>query len=143
LVLVDPEDARLIERLRSRLSDDEWANRQKAMDEVMPKLTETQLAEIDGLKLSGKALADAFPLPDVPVVLPTGTKKDPNFPGNPLEQDLKLELYNELLARIPYAKHVLVPVSRHYIQNDSPGLVIDAIHGEVGIYLKANAPARN
>jgi pimeloyl-ACP methyl ester carboxylesterase len=61
------------------------------------------------------------------VVLLTGTLKNPQFPGNPLEQDLKLELHNDLLARIPDSKHVLAPNSRHYIQNDAPDLVIRAI----------------
>jgi hypothetical protein len=77
---------------------------------------------------SGRNADDVFPLPDVPVILLTGTKKNPEFPGNPLEQDLKLEIHNELLAKIPGGKHVLAPDSRHYIQSDSPQLVIDAIH---------------
>jgi hypothetical protein len=76
---------------------------------------------------SGRSAGDVFPLPGVPVILLTGTKKNPEFPGNPLEQDLKLELHNELLAKIPGSKHMLAPDSRHYIQNDSPQLVIDAV----------------
>jgi len=95
----------------------EWAERQRAMDEVMPRFSGTQKAELEAYKASGKALADALPLPEVPIILLTGTKKNPEFPGNPLEQDLKLELHNELLAKIPKSKHVLVPNSRHYIQN--------------------------
>ena len=68
-----------------------------------------------------------FLLPPVPTILLTGTKKNPEFPGNPLEQDLKLKLHNQLLERIPNSKHVLVPNSRHYIQNDAPALVVEAI----------------
>ncbi len=68
-------------------------------------------------------------------MLLTGTQKDPDFPGNPLEQDIKLELQNQLLAQLPGARHVLVPQSRHYIQDDAPQLVIDAIHD---VWTKAN-----
>ena len=57
----------------------------------------------------------------------TGTKKNPEFPGNPLEQDLKLELHNTLAANTPGAQHILVPNSRHYIQNDAPTSVIQAV----------------
>jgi pimeloyl-ACP methyl ester carboxylesterase len=32
-----------------------------------------------------------------------------------------------LLEKIPNSKHVLVPNSRHYIQNDAPALVVEAI----------------
>ena len=63
----------------------------------------------------------------MPVVLLTGTKKNPEFPGNPLEQDLKLELHNTLAANTPGAQHILVPNSRHYIQNDAPTSVIQAV----------------
>ena len=63
----------------------------------------------------------------MPVVVLTGTKKNPEFPGNPLEQDLKLELHNALVANTPGAKHILVPNSRHYIQNDAPELVVNEV----------------
>ncbi len=128
LVLVDPEDRRLPDRLRSRMTADEWTARQKALDEAMPKMPPAVQAEMNAMMDSSRTADDAFPLPDVPVILLTGTKKNPEFPGNPLEQDLKLELHNELLAKIPDSKHILVPNSRHYIQNDSPQLVIDAVH---------------
>lgn len=127
LVLVDPEDGRLLERLRSHMTADEWAARQKALDEAMPKMPAPVQAEMNALMESGQT-SDEAPLPDVPVILLTGTKKNPEFPGNPLEQDLKLELHNALVATIPGGKHVLAPNSRHYIQNDAPQLVIDAIH---------------
>jgi len=51
---------------------------------------------------------------------------------------LKLELHNELLAMIPHAKHVLVPGSRHYIQNDAPSLVIEAVRDVANKYRETN-----
>lgn len=127
LVLVDPEDGRLLDRLQARMPSDQWEARQRMLDHMMSRANPAQKAEIAESRASGKTLAEAIPLPAVPTVLLTGTLKDPSFPGNPLEQDLKLELQNEFLATIPHARHVLVPNSRHYIQEDAPNLVIDAI----------------
>lgn len=127
LVLVDPEDGRLLDRLKARLSKEEWEAREKMLAQMMAGATPAQKAEVEGSKSSGRALAAALPISDVPVVLLTGTLKDPSFPGNPMEQDLKLELQEEFLKAVKHGDHVLVPNSRHYIQEDSPQLVIDAI----------------
>ncbi len=127
LVLVDPEDGRLLDRLQARMPADQWDARQKMLDQMMSQASPAQKAELQESRASSKGLANALPLPKVPTVLLTGTLKDPSFPGNPLEQDLKLELQNELLVKLPHARHVLVPNSRHYIQEDAPDLVIDAI----------------
>ena len=127
LVLVDPEDARLTEMLRAHMTPAEWAAREKALDDAMPKMPAAVKAELDASNKSGTDAEKAVPLPPVPTILLTGTKKNPEFPGNPLEQDLKLKLHNQLLEKIPNSKHVLVPNSRHYIQNDAPALVVEAI----------------
>jgi pimeloyl-ACP methyl ester carboxylesterase len=128
LVLVDPESGRLLERLHAHMTPEGWAARQKALDEAMPKMPPPVQAEMNTLLKSNHADEEVLPLPDVPVILLSGSKKNPEFPGNPLEQDLKLELHKELLAKIHNGKHVLAPNSRHYIQNDQPQLVIDAVH---------------
>jgi pimeloyl-ACP methyl ester carboxylesterase len=143
LVLVDPENGRLDEMLRARMTATDWAVRQKAVDEAMPNMPAAVKAEMNAYQGSGKYVDEAFPLPDVPVILLTGTKKNPEFPGNPLEQDLKLELHNALLAKMPGGKHVLAPNSRHYIQNDAPNLVIEAIRGIVSNSASATEPAHN
>lgn len=127
LVLVDPEDGRLLDRLKARLPKEEWDAREKTLAQMMAGASPAQNAEIENSKSSGKALAAALPIPDVPVVLLTGTLKDPSFPGNPVEQDLKRELHEDLLKSVSRGDHVLVPNSRHYIQEDSPQVVIDAI----------------
>jgi pimeloyl-ACP methyl ester carboxylesterase len=129
LVLVDPEDGRLTQLLHSRMNTTEWDVRQKALDKAIPNMPPAARAELKAANESGGTVARAVTLPRVPVVILTGTRKNPEFPGNPLEQDLKLELHNALAAHIPGAKHVLVPNSRHYIQNDAPKLVVDGIRG--------------
>jgi pimeloyl-ACP methyl ester carboxylesterase len=142
LVLVDPEDSRLDHLLRSHMTAEEWAIRQKALDEAMPKMPAAVQAEITAYKKSASEAEKALPLPNVPVVLLTGTEKNPDFPGNPLEQDLKLQLHDELLAQIPHSRHILVPNSRHYIQNDAPALVIEAIRSVVDQCRSGVGPAR-
>ena len=127
LVFVDPEDGRLIQLLHSRMSADDWASRRKALDQALPKMPPAIRAELKAADESGKAVSQSAHLPPVPVVILSGTKKNPEFPGNPLEQDLKLELHNDLVAQTPGAKHILVPKSRHYIQNDDPEVVIQAV----------------
>lgn len=127
LVLVDPESGQLDELLRSRMTPADWAAHQKAVQDALPGMPPPVRAEMKAYYDSSRSVDESFPLPGVPVILLTGTKKNPEFPGNPLEQDLKLQLHNELLAKIPGGKHVLVPNSRHYIQNDAPNIVIDAV----------------
>jgi len=139
LVLVDPEDGRLIDRLHSTLPSAEWDARQKAMESAMPQFSAAQKAELDSLNKSGEEMAALGPLPKVPMVLLTGTLKNPEFPGNPAEQDLKLELHQEFLKQNPQCKQVLAPNSRHYIQNDAPRLVIDAIR-EVAAQARTRMP---
>jgi pimeloyl-ACP methyl ester carboxylesterase len=127
IVFVDPEDGRLIDRLKARLSPSEWQTRQNALDQALPNFSPAQRKELEAATVNGYDVGRALPLPSVPIILLSGTKKNPEFPNNPLEQDLKLELHNELLAKIPQAKHILSPNSRHYIQNEDPALVIQAV----------------
>lgn len=127
LVLVDPGDGRLDKLLKERLPTDIWLARQRALSQELPMLPEPIRKEYEGLGASGEEAEQAFPLPPVPIILLTGTKKNPDFPGNPLEQDLKLEMHNKLAARTSGIEHVLVSGSRHYIQNDDPKQVISAI----------------
>ena len=126
LVFVDPEDGRLLDALRSNLSADAWAAREAALAKALPQMPPAVREELGGLNSSTATLKRAGAIPTVPVVLLTGTKKNPAFPGNPLEQDLKLEIHRADLVAIPGAVHVLVPSSRHYVQNDEPEQVIEA-----------------
>ncbi len=127
LVLVDPEDGRLVEQLKTRLSAGIWADREKALAQAIPNLPEAARKELAASKSTGEQVDSALPLPAVPIIILTGTLKDPGFPGNPLEQDLKLELHRQFVARTPGSEQVLVPGSRHYIQTDAPDEVVHAI----------------
>jgi pimeloyl-ACP methyl ester carboxylesterase len=130
LVLVDPEDGRIDELLASRLPADLLSAREKAIAQSMSILPAPIKLEKEALPLSGHEASQALPLPAIPITIMTGTKKNPEFPGNPVEQDVKLELHNQLASQV-HASHVLVPQSRHYIQNDAPEMVIAAIRALV------------
>jgi len=132
LVLVDPEDGRLIDALHVHMTAADWTSRQNALDQALPTMSPPVRAELKAAEESGGAVAASSPFPPVPIVLLTGTKKNPEFPGNPLEQDLKLELHNALVAENPRTKHILVPNSRHYIQNDAPEVVIQGVREVLG-----------
>jgi len=136
LVLVDPGDGRLDRMLQKKLPESIWAARQKELAEEMSKIPVSVRMEFDGLEKSGEEASNAFPLPRIPVFLLTGTKKNPDFPGNPIEQDLKLQLHKELAAHVLGIQHILVPESRHYIQNDAPGKVLSAIEQVLAIIQK-------
>lgn len=127
LVLVDPEDHRLIDALKRRLPTKEWTDREAAMATALPNMPPAWRAELLASENSGTQVERARALPRVPIVLLTGTRKNPEFPGNPLEQDLKLQIQSHDLLAIPAARHLLVPESRHYIQSDAPQAVIAAI----------------
>ncbi len=127
LVLVDPEDNRLLARLHEQLSPELWSDREKALAQAMPNMPPGPRKEYVAFMEQDAAQFTPGTLANVPIVLLTGTQKNPEFPGNPLEQDLKLELQNQFVAANPQTEHILVPESRHYIQNDAPQKVIAAI----------------
>ncbi|MGH9441463.1 MAG: alpha/beta fold hydrolase [Thermoanaerobaculia bacterium] len=130
LILVDPEDGRVDELVASRLPANLASARREAIAQAMPTLPAPVRLEKEALPLSGQEVARAVPLPVVPITVLTGTKKNPEFPGNPMEQDTKLELHNAFVREV-HAKHILVPQSRHYIQNDAPEIVVEAIRAVV------------
>lgn len=138
LVLVDPDPEGLEAALKDRMSKADYAARLASIKNSEGEMPPAVRRENDALQSSETEAATAWPLPTVPVILLTGTKKNPNFPGNPLEQDLKLSLHEKFLAAVPHAMHVLVPESRHYIQDDQPGCVSDAITAALAL-LNAHA----
>ena len=56
LVLVDPEDGRLLDQLQAKLPKDEWAAREKMLSQMMSGASPAQKAEIESSRASGKAL---------------------------------------------------------------------------------------
>lgn len=126
LVLVDPEDGRIVERLKAALTQQEWAARDKALAKYGPMPPAIKV-EYDDMVQSGAEVESIEKLGKIPIVLLSGTQIDPTFPGNPVEQRIKLELHRQFMDKNPQTKQILVPESRHYIQKGAPEKVVEAI----------------
>ncbi len=140
LVLVDPEDQRLLDTLKMQLPSEVWKDREAALANAMPSMPPGVRAEFAALP-STTVVADAYRT-DIPTILLTGTKKNPQFPGNPLEQDLKLALHVSDIRGMSRVEHVIVPESRHYIQSDVPELLAQKI-GELVQRSRTGQPGKS
>ncbi len=125
-MLVDLEDGRIIEILKAALSKKEWDARSQALAKYGPMPAAIQ-REYDDMVQSGSEVESIQRLGKIPIVLLSGTQIDPSFPGNPVEQKIKLELHRQFMNKNPPTNQVLVPAYRHYIQDDAPDKVIEAI----------------
>jgi pimeloyl-ACP methyl ester carboxylesterase len=92
--------------------------------------------EIADLETMGAALSKSPWHANVPLVVLTRTAPDESDkdPRSRIWQ----ELQSELATRSPQAEHLVAPKSGHYIQNDDPPLVIDAVRR---VFMKATTAA--
>jgi pimeloyl-ACP methyl ester carboxylesterase len=68
---------------------------------------------------------------NIPLVVLTRSKTRPgSAPSTADDPRLQIwqELQRELATRSPHAEHIVAPNSGHYIHNDEPQLVVDAVH---------------
>jgi len=115
------------ELLELTLGDSAWQQREAEIQKKRPKLGMAREAELKELNKNCSIADDITKLPDVPVLLFTATKINPDFPGSNEELKVKKQTHERWLQSIPNSKQIIVPESRHYIQNDAPELVIDQI----------------
>jgi pimeloyl-ACP methyl ester carboxylesterase len=91
--------------------------------------------EIADLETMGAALSRSPWHANIPLVVLTRTAPDDS------ERDPRgriwQELQTELATRSPQAEHIVAPKSGHYVQNDDPPLVVDAVRR---VFTKASAP---
>ena len=115
------------ELLELTLNDSVWQQRENQLKKYRPKIGFAREAELKELNKNCSTADDISTLPNVPVVLFTATKIDPDFRGSKEESKVKNDSHQRWLLTIPGSKQIMVPQSRHYIQNDAPALVIDEI----------------
>jgi pimeloyl-ACP methyl ester carboxylesterase len=125
IIFIDPGfNEELLELI---LNDSVWQQREDQLKKYRPKIGQAIEAELKELN-DNCTIADGITkLPEIPVVLFTGTKINPDFPGSKEELKVKKETHQRWLRYIPGAKQIMVPQSRHYVQNDAPELVISEI----------------
>lgn len=119
LVFVEPTQAGLYEWLRTHRPE-VW----KEMGEELAKQPEAVRAEESAAEESARQ-AEAARLPRVPVVLIAGARTN-DFRTPELLQ-FWMDRHREFLRQVPDGKLVLAEKSGHYVQQDEPELVVQAI----------------
>jgi pimeloyl-ACP methyl ester carboxylesterase len=115
-------------KLRAQLADTVWQKREQALKMYQPQFNAAQQAELDSLNTNCELADHITSLPKVPIILFTATRINPSFPGSAVELKVKRETHHLWLESLPWAKQIEVKESRHYIHNDEPNVVIDAIY---------------
>ncbi len=125
ILFIDPgfnEDS-----LKIRLTEDEWNNRKKMIIKYTPPMNWAQKEEKIFVNKSCVEADSSFPLPNIPIILLTATKFNPSFPGAEKELEVKKRYHENWFKQMPGAEHKFINSSRHYIQNEDPDIVIEAI----------------
>jgi pimeloyl-ACP methyl ester carboxylesterase len=115
-------------KLQERLADSVWQKREETLKKYLPPFNAAQKAELDQLNTNCSLADQITRLPKIPIVLFTATRINPNFPGSSMELRVKQETHRAWLQSLPWANHVEVKESRHYVQADKPGLVIETVY---------------
>jgi pimeloyl-ACP methyl ester carboxylesterase len=124
-------------KLQARVPDSVWQQREAALRKYIPHFNTAQQAEQKQANESSAASDRIKALPKVPIVLFTATHINPDFPASATEFQVKRETHLLWLRSLPWATHIETSLSRHYIQNDAPQLVIDAVRNMVQRVRKA------
>lgn len=115
-------------KLRARLEDSVWQKREQILKKYLPEFNAAQQAEADHLNTNCELADQITSLPNIPILLFTATRINPDFPGSAMELRVKQETHLLWLRSLPWAKHIEVKDSRHYIQSETPAIVIGAIN---------------
>jgi pimeloyl-ACP methyl ester carboxylesterase len=133
LVLIDPLPDGIIEWLKTNRPED-W----KKLEEALSKATQNVSAEIGSLETTMQQ-ARATSLPDVPITLITGARSDPPYKTGEILQAW-MTLQKEWLKQVPSARYIVTEKSGHFIQNQEPELVADAIRQMVAAASRKQNP---
>lgn len=95
---------------------------------LMPFVGGGSLAEYKWAPKGMQQVRDAAPFPPVPLVVVTGTHKP--FEGKAFN-DLWLETQAEMSRLSPYGRHVICDHCGHYVHQDDPALVVEAVRDVV------------
>ncbi len=128
MVLIDPSDEKQWIELKkidaAKVSQDEALLRANIPAQFQGELkTALQI-------LNSGSLPQATPLPDVPTVLLTSTKRYDHpdmFMLTNRAQEIWRELHSQFFRQFSNGAHILTSTSGHHIQLEQPGLVIGAI----------------
>lgn len=125
MVYVDPPPNP--DQLKREAGDSLWREREKAIKKYTPPMNKAQQEEYDLQQVSFRQADAAATQPPVPTLMLTATLTYPDFPASALELKIKKQSHAKWLNDVEGAEQQFVPESRHYIQNDAPQVVINAI----------------
>jgi pimeloyl-ACP methyl ester carboxylesterase len=119
LVLIDSSHEEQVKRFAA------VAPQAAAANQVAPRPPAAAPPELADLETMGAELSKTRWHADLPLVVLTRTAP----PATNQDERLNVwqELQRELATRSPQAEHIVAAKSGHYIQNDEPSLVIDAV----------------
>jgi pimeloyl-ACP methyl ester carboxylesterase len=123
LVLIDPAHELFFERVRREIPES-WAM----------MLRDPGFATGPAIDSTWAQAAASDPLPEIPVVVLT---RDDFSHDSPAVAQLWTDVNRAWAARMPMARHVVVPHSGHLIHMDQPAVVADAVRD---VLARARAP---
>lgn len=124
LVLADPPQEELLAWLATNAPDAD-----RMPEEQLAKLPAGVRAEWDARGSVIAEMKDAWPLPNVPVILITSARNDESLAKGVSAEALRvlIDAREKWLKRVPGAKHIVAQKSGHNIPFDEPELIVDAI----------------
>jgi pimeloyl-ACP methyl ester carboxylesterase len=125
MVYVDPPPNQ--DQLKAEAGDSLWGEREKAIKQYTPPMNKAQQEEYNLQNVSFRQAEKAIKQPQVPTLLLTATLTYPDFPASALELKVKKQSHTKWLMEVKGSEQQFVPESRHYIQNDAPQIVINAV----------------
>ncbi len=115
------------QRLKQAVTEEQWAAREQALKKYVPAFSPGQQMEKTRSDESSIQAREAQPLPNVPAVILSGTLINSDFPVSDVEREVKLQAHREIMAALPQAEQVIVAEARHYLQNETPAVVVEAV----------------
>ena len=129
LVLVDPTHERL-DLEHSVLSPTYWPDVRAVLEDYATEVgggTRAEMEEFWSISRRG-TLPEAWPLPDVPMVLLTAMAVDTSWAGgSEIGLRMRRRIHTELFEQMTQGVHIVTTASGHNMHEDQPGLVVKSI----------------
>jgi pimeloyl-ACP methyl ester carboxylesterase len=130
LVLVDASQEDTEAQVRALVPPARWDALQQMQQAPLARYPDYELVDFDTSSEQMRQARVATPLQPMPLaVLSRGTSDDAPFPDWPVDAFMRLweAQQRDLAALVPAARHIVASQSGHYVQQEQPELVTEAI----------------
>lgn len=127
IVLLDPTSEDFEYELKRR-NPRMWEEAQKQNREMASQFSDLNALgrnEYLSLEADYEQARNAFPLPEVPVVLISARRPGSDIPDSP--NNIWVDLHERFVKQVPRAQHIITDKSTHLIMSDDPQLVVDTV----------------